>query len=94
MQEYFTERKSKISLTLIIHRLKDDDFKGDKSLFIKFIFILLRCERIKTEYFFAEDINNLMDELDKKNKKILLGIQYVKDNLSLFDFDKLVAIIE
>lgn len=94
MQDYFKDGKSKISLTLIIHRLKDNDFKGDKSLFIKFIFSLLRCERIKTEYFFAEDINNLMDELDEKNKKDLLDIQYVKDNLSLFDLDKLVAIIE
>lgn len=91
MQEYFTDGKSKISLTLIIHRLKDDDFKGDKSLFIKFIFSLLRCERIKTEYFYAEDINDLMDELDDKNKKDLLDIQYVQDNLSLFDVNKLLS---
>lgn len=91
MKEYFADGKSRISLTLIIHRLKDDDFKGDKSLFINFIFSLLRCERIKTEYFFAEDINDLMDELDEKNKKDLLDIQYVKDNLSLFDVNKLLS---
>jgi hypothetical protein len=89
MEEYFTNGKSKISLTLIIHRLKDEDFKGDKSVFIKFIFSLLRSQRVKTDYLFAKDINDLMDELEEKDKKDLLEIQYVIDNLSLFDINNL-----
>jgi len=91
MEEYFTDGKSKISLTLIVNRLSNEDFMGDKSLFIAFIFSLLKTERIKTDTFFSAGINNLMCELKQEDKKTLLEIQYVKENLSKFDIDKLYS---
>ncbi|EOS8048063.1 SIR2 family protein [Enterococcus hirae] len=94
MEEYFTDGKSKISLPLIVNRLSNEDFMGDKSLSIDFIFSLLKTERVKTDTFFSEGINNLMCELKEEDKKTLLEIQYVKENLSKFDIDKLYSKIQ
>lgn len=80
---------SKTSLLVFTHKLKEDKLGVSSQLFITLIFKFLRNGRVRTDLYFAKELEKLMAYLKKEQKIELLSIQYVIDHLTPFEIQRL-----
>lgn len=89
IDQYISMGQSKAYLLLFNYKFEEENFDGDIDLFIKLIFGLLDNKRIDTTYSFSEDVETLMNNLERGDREKLLQIQYVRENLTPYDMEKL-----
>lgn len=87
--DFLRNGDSKTSLPVFTHKLKEDKLTVSSQLFITLIFKLLHNERVRTDLYFAEELEKLMVYLKKEEKIELLNIQYVVENLTPLEIQRL-----
>lgn len=88
-EDFLRKGVSKTSLSIFIHKLKEDEISVERQVFLDLVFKLLKNKRVRTDLYFAEEIEKLMVFLQKEQKLDLLSIQYVKNNLTPLEKERL-----
>ena len=87
--EFLRNGDSKTSLPVFTHKLEEDKLSVSSQLFINLIFKLLKNGRVRTDLYFAEELEKFMAYLKKEQKIELLRIQYVADSLTPLEIQRL-----
>lgn len=88
-EDFLRKGDSKTSLSIFIHKLKEDEISVERQVFLDLVFILLKNKRVRTDFYFAKEIEKLMTFLQKEQKSELLNIQYVRTNLTPLEKERL-----